>query len=289
MNESTTFGELEFPNLSTNTYNDFTGFMGNDFPAITGKPGVWSDDILKRLLDRLEREGKYSKDIQNITIDDKYRKEINSWKKWLVYNIKHRKELDKSFDFRYINIFPEIEKMRREEMTESLLKKIDIFINEEFSINQVSNVFGYIKTMTADINKFRKKIGPFIKNEEAFDATWKDTNTLFSVLDDPRGPFWKKGSKVSALYAAIFDARDKMDQKAFSNLTDATRNLKARLGYFVDKINAVGDQDLIDMCAKDFKEWKKAIKDKKSIFWTKNGDVTFMWGNVIDYVQKNSK
>lgn len=83
--------------------------------------------------------------------------------------------------------------------------------------------------------------------------------------------------------------KDNIDKKVFYNLTDAIKKLKDRIGFYIDKFNLIGDKELIEMIAKDFKHWQKAIRDKNSAFWTKNGNISFMWGNTLDYIQKNSK
>lgn len=115
MKESTTISNLDITShIPCNNYNDFTCSLGNIFPPVTHYSSLYMDNLLNKKLSMLKNKGKYSKDIQNITIDDKYSKKINDWKKWIEY-----RKTDKKL-FKYIDMFDKID--------ESLIQKINMFL-----------------------------------------------------------------------------------------------------------------------------------------------------------------
>lgn len=115
MNESSTVSNLDITSsIPCNVYNDFTGSLGNIFPPVSRYNPLYIDELLNKKLSLLKKKGKYSKDIQNITIDNKFSKKMNNWKKWINY-----KRIDKEL-FKYIDIFDKID--------ESLIKRIDTFL-----------------------------------------------------------------------------------------------------------------------------------------------------------------
>jgi len=77
MNETTTVANVDVTSYTDcNLYNDLNGTMGNVFPPMTPNSNTFSDDILDKLLLRLKNDNDYSKDIQNVKVDNRYGKYI---------------------------------------------------------------------------------------------------------------------------------------------------------------------------------------------------------------------
>lgn len=292
MKESTLVPNVDInPQTQCNTYNDFFGDVGNIFPPAGPNQSTLDDNMMDDLLRRLQSLGAYSKNIDDIKFGNDYNEYIDDWKVWIDYNVKNWKDLEKSMFFKYIDIFNDIKRGKEMKENISVLKKIDLFLIEEIESSVYSEILKLLNLCTSEFNILRKSAMQY-SEFNIIGAFKRDTETIIQGLNNPKSPFWTKGSKASVFFTGILDLEPEIDKITYVNLLKIIINFKTRLGNIIDLLNNIDKSlsgNLKKAMAKDFAIWKRAVGDKSGQFWSKRTDISFGWTNTLDYINKKEK